>query len=80
MAAELGARIGLKTLSEVPDDGVLELLAAPRVLGDSTSRCRRTCSSIAIRPRVAHQAKVGIDIVNDGEFGKSGWANYILNV
>jgi 5-methyltetrahydropteroyltriglutamate--homocysteine methyltransferase len=27
---------------------------------------------------VAHQAKVGIDIVNDGEFGKSGWANYIL--
>ena len=27
---------------------------------------------------VAHQAKSGIDIVNDGEFGKSGWANYIL--
>lgn len=27
---------------------------------------------------VAHQAKAGIDIVNDGEFGKSGWANYIL--
>lgn len=27
---------------------------------------------------VALQAKSGIDIVNDGEFGKSGWANYIL--
>lgn len=27
---------------------------------------------------VAQQAKAGIDIVNDGEFGKSGWANYIL--
>lgn len=27
---------------------------------------------------VAHQARAGIDIVNDGEFGKSGWANYIL--
>jgi 5-methyltetrahydropteroyltriglutamate--homocysteine methyltransferase len=27
---------------------------------------------------VARQAKAGIDIVNDGEFGKSGWANYIL--
>lgn len=27
---------------------------------------------------VAHQAKAGIDIVNDGEYGKSGWANYIL--
>jgi 5-methyltetrahydropteroyltriglutamate--homocysteine methyltransferase len=24
------------------------------------------------------QAKAGIDIVNDGEFGKSSWANYIL--
>jgi 5-methyltetrahydropteroyltriglutamate--homocysteine methyltransferase len=27
---------------------------------------------------VAQQAKAGIDVVNDGEFGKSGWANYIL--
>ena len=24
------------------------------------------------------QAKAGIDIVNDGEFGKSSWSNYIL--
>src|SRR6476659_8679295 len=27
---------------------------------------------------VARQAKAGIDVVNDGEFGKSGWANYSL--
>jgi 5-methyltetrahydropteroyltriglutamate--homocysteine methyltransferase len=27
---------------------------------------------------VARQAKAGVDIVNDGEFGKSGWANYAL--
>jgi 5-methyltetrahydropteroyltriglutamate--homocysteine methyltransferase len=27
---------------------------------------------------VALQAKAGIDVVNDGEFGKSGWANYAL--
>lgn len=27
---------------------------------------------------VARQARAGIDIVNDGEYGKSGWANYIL--
>src|ERR1700704_4558039 len=27
---------------------------------------------------VQAQAKVGIDVVNDGEFGKSGWANYAL--
>jgi 5-methyltetrahydropteroyltriglutamate--homocysteine methyltransferase len=36
----------------------------------------------ALRDSVAEvvrmQAKVGIDIVNDGEFGKSSWANYIL--
>ncbi len=28
---------------------------------------------------VARQVKAGIDVVNDGEFGKSGWANYILD-
>src|SRR3984957_896699 len=27
---------------------------------------------------VKMQAQAGIDIVNDGEFGKSSWANYIL--
>ena len=27
---------------------------------------------------VRQQAQVGIDIVNDGEFGKESWANYIL--
>jgi 5-methyltetrahydropteroyltriglutamate--homocysteine methyltransferase len=32
----------------------------------------------AVAEIVAHQAKVGVDVVNDGEFGKSGWANYIL--
>jgi 5-methyltetrahydropteroyltriglutamate--homocysteine methyltransferase len=28
---------------------------------------------------VQRQAAAGIDIVNDGEFGKSGWANYVLD-
>jgi 5-methyltetrahydropteroyltriglutamate--homocysteine methyltransferase len=27
---------------------------------------------------VRNQADVGLDIINDGEFGKSSWANYIL--
>src|SRR5688572_20999089 len=27
---------------------------------------------------VSKQASVGLDIINDGEFGKSSWANYIL--
>jgi len=32
----------------------------------------------AVAEVVKMQAKVGIDIVNDGEYGKSSWANYIL--
>ena len=32
----------------------------------------------AVTDVVSRQAKAGIDVVNDGEFGKSGWANYIL--
>src|ERR1044071_8854287 len=32
----------------------------------------------AVAEVVAQQAKAGVDIVNDGEFGKSGWANYSL--
>jgi 5-methyltetrahydropteroyltriglutamate--homocysteine methyltransferase len=33
----------------------------------------------AVAEVVAQQAKAGIDVVNDGEFGKSGWANYVLD-
>jgi 5-methyltetrahydropteroyltriglutamate--homocysteine methyltransferase len=32
----------------------------------------------AVADVVSQQAKAGIDVVNDGEFGKSGWANYSL--
>ncbi len=32
----------------------------------------------AVADVVKKQAQVGIDIVNDGEFGKSSWSNYIL--
>jgi 5-methyltetrahydropteroyltriglutamate--homocysteine methyltransferase len=32
----------------------------------------------AIKDVVRKQADIGIDIINDGEFGKSSWANYIL--
>jgi 5-methyltetrahydropteroyltriglutamate--homocysteine methyltransferase len=28
---------------------------------------------------VARQAEIGIDVVNDGEYGKSSWANYVLD-
>ena len=32
----------------------------------------------AIKDIVRKQVDVGIDIINDGEFGKSSWANYVL--
>jgi 5-methyltetrahydropteroyltriglutamate--homocysteine methyltransferase len=32
----------------------------------------------AVADVVAKQAAAGVDIVNDGEYGKSGWANYSL--
>jgi len=32
----------------------------------------------AVLDVVVQQAKAGIDVVNDGEYGKSGWANYSL--
>jgi len=32
----------------------------------------------AVEDVVRHQVAAGIDIVNDGEYGKSSWANYVL--
>lgn len=32
----------------------------------------------SVAEAVKKQAQVGIDIINDGEYGKSSWANYIL--
>ena len=36
------------------------------------------CLRESVAEVVKMQAKAGIDIVNDGEFGKSSWANYVL--
>ncbi len=33
---------------------------------------------VAVAEIVREQAQVGLDIINDGEFGKESWANYIL--
>jgi 5-methyltetrahydropteroyltriglutamate--homocysteine methyltransferase len=33
---------------------------------------------VAVAEIVKQQAQVGLDIINDGEFGKESWANYIL--
>lgn len=53
-----------------------ELVQAGAPAGESKQQYEQ-----ALRESVAEivklQAKAGIDIVNDGEFGKSSWANYI---
>jgi len=50
------------------------------VAGESAEN--KQCYEQGLREAVAEivkmQAKAGIDIVNDGEFGKSSWSNYIL--
>src|SRR5690242_6560455 len=51
------------------------LLEAGKVAGhDAHERMLREAGAGG----VARQAQAGIDIVNDGECGKSGWANYAL--
>jgi 5-methyltetrahydropteroyltriglutamate--homocysteine methyltransferase len=58
-------------------------LIRPPELGAGSGRSRvdesaEACLREAIMDVVAHQARIGLDIVNDGEYGKSSWANYIL--
>ena len=53
---------------------LLELKKAAE--GDLSAYAERLCQDVA--EVVRRQAEVGIDIVNDGEFGKESWANYIL--
>ena len=56
-------------------------LIRPKALLEADHAARNAEQDLtqAVADIVAHQAKAGIDIVNDGEFGKSGWANYIWN-
>jgi len=56
---------------------LLELSANARETGDRAEY--EAYLTKAVADVVAKQAKAGIDIVNDGEFGKLGWANYILD-
>ncbi len=44
--------------------------------GDPGEYARRV--RVAVAEIVKQQAEVGLDIINDGEFGKESWANYIM--
>ena len=53
-------------------------LIRPKSLLDHAPEAREQELKRSVADIVARQASAGIDIVNDGEFGKSGWANYVL--
>jgi len=54
-------------------------LSAAAKSGDAAAQARYDdCLRRSVRAVVKRQADVGIDIVNDGEFGKSSWAAYVL--
>src|SRR5689334_2845557 len=58
-------------------------LIRPPELGVESGRATRDesaeqCLREAVADVVARQARIGLDVVNDGEYGKSSWANYIL--
>jgi len=55
---------------------LLDLSAGAKGGGDRQRYEKHLEQSVAEVVRM--QAKAGIDVVNDGEFGKSGWANYAL--
>ncbi len=55
---------------------LLEAFEAVRKGGDRAELDAKLKSFVA--DIVKRQADTGIDVVNDGELGKSGWANYIL--
>ena len=57
---------------------LLALGAAARAGGAAEQARYEECLTRSVRAVVARQVKAGIDIVNDGEFGKSSWAAYVL--
>lgn len=55
-----------------------DLLAAAAAAATNESHYREVLSRTTADV-VAQQVQAGIDIVNDGEYGKSSWANYVLD-
>ena len=54
-------------------------LIRPKALLDAKDAQHETALRQSVADVVARQAEASIDVVNDGEFGKSGWANYVLD-
>lgn len=58
---------------------LLAASAAARDGGDSAQSAYTELLGRAVSEVVKKQADIGIDIVNDGEYGKSSWAAYVLD-
>jgi 5-methyltetrahydropteroyltriglutamate--homocysteine methyltransferase len=58
--------------------GLLDLSAGAKDSGGNQDRYETFLSS-AVEDVVRKQAAAGLDIINDGEYGKSSWSNYILS-
>lgn len=56
-----------------------DLLGVGAVKAGESSVTDNVALQKAVVEIVKKQADVGLDLVNDGEFGKATWANYILN-
>jgi 5-methyltetrahydropteroyltriglutamate--homocysteine methyltransferase len=63
--------------SLIRPQGLRDLAAAASESPEKRQRYDE-CLRESVSEVVKKQAEVGIDIVNDGEYGKSSWANYIL--
>jgi len=71
-------RILTTHVGSMPRPPQLRQLAEAALKSDVDRQQYESTLREAVADVVKMQAKVGIDIVNDGEFGKSSWANYIL--
>jgi 5-methyltetrahydropteroyltriglutamate--homocysteine methyltransferase len=60
----------LKVLSQSKGDSKLEIVPDPRHL----ATVKRATAEV-----VQKQADIGLDIISDGEYGKSSWSNYVLS-
>jgi 5-methyltetrahydropteroyltriglutamate--homocysteine methyltransferase len=57
---------------------LLELSSAGSQNGEQRVRYETLLES-AVKDVVRKQAAIGLDIINDGEYGKASWSNYILS-
>ena len=65
--------------SLIRPDSVLSFLAAKRDGRAFDEAAQRRALSESVAEVVRHQAKAGVDVVSDGEFGKSiSWSQYVL--